>query len=168
MSGVVSSIEAKIAELISGMRVADGYNYDWSTSNQPDNNLRYDAENSAWVYVPHAVVYADEEECLDDENGVWAQEYSNALTVRIVVDAPLNEEVNLAEFAVNAKINDALDDLKRLFGVHYSLDGIGILPVMYRSSRREMYKTGDVFLPKRLETEWLVRYFQCRTAPSTY
>ena len=157
MPSILTTIESNMATLIGSMRIANGYNYDWGTVNQPDPAL---------CDFPRAMVYVSDEVGNDDPEGAWAGAYWNDATFTIAIDAPIDVITSVPEVSANAKLNDALDDLKSLFGSNPSLSDAGNLPVLYKGSTREMYRNGDWFLPKHLLTTWSLRYIQDRSNPS--
>ena len=170
MSSIRKTIRDNVATLIGAMRYSDGYNLDWSPCNQIDVPVRYvfvDEATQRYVYVPHAMVTLGDEECVDDDNAAWSGSYTNEITLQIRVDAPQVLESINPNFSIDDPIDYAIDDLKRLFGKNPSANSAGCLPIMYKGAKKaEMYKTGDIFLPKYIETEWLVRYVQDREEPS--
>ena len=170
MSSIRKTIRDNVATLIGSMRYADGYNLDWSPCNVIETPQRYvflDESTQRYVYVPHAIVTLGDEECVDDDNATWAGGYTNEVTMEIRVDAPQVLETLNPNFSIDDPIDYAIDDLKRLFGLNPSANSAGCLPIMYKAARKaEMYQTGDIFLPKYIITEWLVRYVQDRASPS--
>lgn len=158
MSSIRTLIRSKIADLITGMLKIDGYSSDWTTCNQPDTALGD---------YPRALVFIGNETCNDTEGGAFAGAYDCEADIEIVFDVQLSTEADVPFFAIDSLADDALDDLKRLFGRHISLDGIGTLPILYRGATGEPYTDGDYFVTKRMMTRWAVRYMQSRTEPTT-
>jgi len=147
-------IEEKMYELIAGMSIGD-YHFDWGTVNQ---------EDYAKAVFPSALIYYEPEESLDEPDGAWGQAYFNQVIFRVEVVAKLEEEYENPVFEINKELNKALDDLKKLFGKNWSLDG-ATDTIMYGGSERKEEALGDIFIPKRLITRWLCRYEQDRTSP---
>lgn len=153
---ILTDIEEQMASMIAAMRKGDGYHYDWGSVNVSDKSL--------WTY-PAALIYIDSEDNLDDNEGAWAQSYLQSCLFTIEVQTRLVEEYAQPLFEINKELNYALDDLKRLFGTNYSISGKCDL-IMYRGMRRERISIGDMFIPKRMFTQWAVQYTQDRQDPS--
>jgi len=154
---ILTRIEHAMYDLIGGMRLGT-YNFDWGTVNQPD---------LAKVTFPSALVVLEEEINMDEAGGAWSNGYLNQAIYIITVRAKLNEEKHIPIFEIDAELNKALDDLKKLFGSNYSVDG-SCDRIMYRGMRRNLERTGDLFVPKSMETRWNVEYTQGRTTPTSF
>lgn len=152
---ILTRIEVGMQEAIEGMKPST-YNFDWGSVNQPD---------MAKQDFPSALITIEEEENLDEEDGAWAGAYMNATMFLIVVRARLQEEHNIPMYEINKELNLALDDLKKLFGVNYSVAVGACDMIMYRGMSREIERSGDLFVPKRMLTRWRVTYTQDRTDP---
>lgn len=165
---ILTKIEDEMYNLIAGMTTGD-YHYNWGTVNELD---------MAKMQFPSALIYVEEEESLDDPNGAWSQAYFNEVNFRIEVMARLDREYENPVFEINRELNKCLDDLKKLFGGDpinadaiarggkgWNLNGTADT-MMYSGSRREEMKAaGDIFVPTKLITNWIVRYEQDRTNP---
>jgi hypothetical protein len=154
---ILTQIETNTAALIAAMTTAGGYNYNWETVNE---------EDLAKGEFPRACIYLEPEETnIDDANGISGNAYTNEAFFRIRVAGRLAEEKSTPMFEINKILNKALDDLKKLFGTNYSLGGVCDW-IWYKSSTRLPMKSGDIFIPKELDTFWLVRYTQDRQNPT--
>lgn len=150
---ILTQAEENMAILVEGMTIADGYNYDWGTVNQPD---------LAKCTFPCAVIEMDPEETnLDEPTGVHAGAYLNEVAIKIRAVGKLDTEHTNPVFENNKTLNKALDDLKKVFGTNYSLNGT-VDTIMYRRSLRITKQAGDIFIPSELESHWIVRYTQDR------
>jgi hypothetical protein len=160
---ILTRIEDNMSTLIAGMRVSDGYNYDWLYTNQPD---------MAKVQYPTAIITLNpDEQCLDDITTAHAGAYSCKDTFLITVVGTLLAEKELPTFEINKIWNKTLDDLKKLFGTNFSLTVDGACAcdtIQYRSARRVYKKNGDIFVPGHLETTWEITYSQDRTNPTQF
>lgn len=160
---ILTNAEAAMASMIVGMTTDGGYNYDWETVNHED--FAKSQDYNAYAF-PRAMIYLEpEERNTDDPDGAWAGAYHNEAMFRIRVVGRLDEEYAEPLFEINKVLNKGLDDLKKLFGTNYSLNGT-IETIMYRSSNRVRQENGDIMIPKVLDTFWMVRYSQDRTNPT--
>lgn len=157
MASILTEIENGMATAIAGM-TEGAYNYNWYSQsvNQPD---------MAKVVFPMAEIMIVDEENQDEEDGPWSDAYMQHATYEIKVRARLDAETDVPNWEINAKLNDALDDLKKLFGTNYSVSGYCDL-IMYRGMTRELERSGDIFVPKSMTTRWLVKYSQDRKTPT--
>lgn len=154
---ILTQVERKIKCLIDGIRIADGYMFDWGISNEDDHALKNG--------YPNAEIYLQSENNQDEIGAVWAGAYTNIAIFEVHVYNKLTENTTNPNFSINEYHNKTLYDLKKLFGTYYNLEGICI-SIMYRSMRRETSQAGDMFVPGKMITEWSVSYYQNRTAPS--
>lgn len=150
----LTKMEAKMAELIEGL-IAGEYHYNWGTSNVFDR---------AKMVFPTAVIYLENEESLDEEGGAWGQAYFNSVIFRIEVTLQLEAEDENPVFRINQEYNKALDDLKKIFGIEWNLQGTTDT-IMYKGSERVEEKHGDIMIPGKLITRWKCRYEQQRESP---
>ena len=153
---ILTDIESRMAGLIGDMSIGDGYNFDWGSVNELDK--------SKWSY-PAARIRLESEENQDDLEGAWARAYLQEAIYVIEVQTMLYEEAPQPTWVIDAELNKALDDLKRLFGINYSVSGKCDV-IMYVNMTREMFVHGDMMVPKRMFTRWRVRYTQDRQDPS--
>lgn len=153
---ILTDIETQMATLITGIKIANGYNFTWGSVNEIDK--------SKWVY-PAASIYVESEECEDDPEGAWSRTYLQKANIIIEVQTRLVNEETQPTFEIDKDMNKALDDLKKLFGTSYSVSGYCDI-VMYQGMTREVFQTGDLFIPKKMITRWMVKYTQSRTSPS--
>jgi hypothetical protein len=146
--------------LIDTMTIANGYYYDWAACNQPDMALEE---------YPNAIIELEPNEvCLDEPLGADALSYLQEVYFKITARLKIPTEESIPNWAVNNYFNQALDDLKRCFGLRANLRSLtdsGAFIILYKSSQRVIERSGDRFIPGRLETSWLVRYTQDRETP---
>ena len=154
---ILSKIETKMAEQISGMSLGAGYYFEWGSVNEPD---------IAKQQFPSAEIVVESELNLDEKEGAWSQAYEQEASFLIKVRVTLDNETERPLYEVNTELNKALEDLKRLFGRNYTVSD-SCETIMYRSMQRVTDKGNDIFRPAYLETRWLVRYTQDRREPSS-
>ena len=152
---LLQAIEEKLAGLIQGMRQGP-YNYQWGKSNERD---------MAKAVFPCANIYIENENCLDEQNGAWAQQYTNEVLYRIEIRAQLSGEYTNPVQEINKLLYRCLDDLKMLFGSKWNLDGT-CDTIMYRGMEIIEEKSGDIYIPSRMVTRWRILYEQSRTEPT--
>lgn len=157
MSGtsLLTTIEDKMYALIAGMQ-AEPYNNVWGTVNERD---------MAKAKYPMAVIYFDGEANVDDANGTWSEAYYNEVTFRIEVKAQLDAQYDNPVVQIRQNLYLALDDLKMLFGNNWNLES-ACDTIMYRGAEIIEERAGDILVPSRMVTRWLVRYEQDRQIPT--
>ena len=163
MSGtpILDTIEIQITELVIGMRIVDGYNFDWSVVNEQDETVGS---------FPRCVInptdgLADKETCQDTVAGVGSQDYTNEVIYTLLVKGELPAFDNNPLFAIRQTLNKASDDLKKLFSIHQNLNGL-CDNIMYFRSQIESLKRNDGQRPAQLRTYWKVTYAQDRITPT--
>jgi len=114
---------------------------------------------------PMAVIYFDGENNVDDANGTWAQAYYNEVMFRIEVKAQLPSQYDNPVVEIRKELYKALDDLKMLFGVNWNMDSTAD-SIMYRSCQIVEERAGDILVPSKMVTTWMVRYEQDREIPT--
>ena len=154
---ILTLIEEGMATLIGGMTKGGGYYYDWGSVNELDK--------SKMVY-PAAQIEIVNEECMDSEDGAWADTYLQTAYYQIRVWTRLVDETSAPYWDIDKELNMALDDLKKLFGTNYHVSGKCDL-IMYKGMQRETIRTGDIFVPKSMLTQFRITYTQDRTDPAT-
>ena len=155
---ILTQQETQIKTIIEGLKLSGGYHYTWGTVN---------IEDLAKCTFPCGMVYLDpEEENLDDPDGASAQAYTNMAKFRIRVVGTFETEQSNPIFAANATLTKALDDLKKAFGINYSLNDTADY-MMYKRSVRISSVVNDIMIPKMMDTFWETRYIQSRTSPDT-
>lgn len=155
---ILTLMENNIATVTSGIRIVDGFHFDWKTVNQ---------EDLAKCTFPCSTIYLDpEEENLDDPDGASATAYTNSAKFRIHVVGKFEVEQNNPIFAANALLTKALDDLKKVFGINHHLNDTADF-MMYKRSVRINKLNGDIMIPKEMDTFWETRYSQSRLLPDT-
>lgn len=142
-----------MASKIEAMR-SGPYFFTWGTVNEEDR---------AKQVFPSAEIRLIEELSMDDPDGAWSNAYMNEATYEIWIRAALETEASDSYYAINERLNRALSDLKKCFGVNYSLTPCGL--IMYRGMRRENERTADSLVPVRMITTWRVQYTQERLNP---
>jgi hypothetical protein len=153
----LSKIERGMADAIEGMTQGDGYNFDWGSVNQPDEALQV---------FPSAEITLEEEKCLDDEGGVWADAYEIESSFVIRVRASIANETERPAYEINTELNLALSDLKKLFGTNYHVSDSCDL-IMYTGCQRVADARNDIFRPSHMDVRFTVRYTQDRQTPET-
>lgn len=154
---ILTLIEEGMADLISGMTKGGGYYFDWGSVNELDK--------SKMVY-PAAQIEIVNEECMDSEGGAWSDTYLQTAYYQVRVWTRLVEETSAPYWEIDKEMNMALDDLKKLFGTNYHVSDKCDL-IMYKGMTREIIRTGDIFVPKSMLTQWRIQYTQGRLDPAT-
>lgn len=157
MAALLTTIEANMKTLISGLRITDGYTFDWGEAN---------VEDAALVSVfPSPLIYLVDVDNLDDvDTGAHSQSYHQMATFRIVIRGKVTVEPAIPKFAINPTHNDALDDLLKLFGNNLSINDACDV-IFFRRMERDNQLSGDVFKASELITAWDVYYQQDRLNP---
>lgn len=158
VADMLTSIENAMAEAISGMNTGDGYFLNWGTVNEPD---------VAKQEFPSAEIILESEENLDETDSSWSGDYNQEASYLIRVRAALENEETVPLYKINEILNQALSDLKRLFGRSYTVSG-NCEVIMYRGSERVTDGANDILRPKYMNTRWLVKYIQLRTDPTRH
>jgi len=156
MSDILSKIEDGMYDLISGITIGDGYNFDWGTVNEPD---------TAKQTFPSAEIVLESENNLDETGGVWSGAYEQEAIFVIRVRTELSNEVDTPAYTINIELNKALEDLKKLFGINYSVSD-SCDTIMYRGMIRTVDRSNDILRPAYMDTRWRVAYTQDRTNPA--
>jgi len=157
VSSIRTTIRDNIADLILSMTKVGGYNADWQTVQQDDVTL------GGW---PRATVHLGEETCNDAEDGTYHQVYACSADVMIDIGVKLTTKSPNPQYAIDDLLDEAIDDIKRMFGRNLSIGGAGTLPLLYVSCSTPDLATGDVFVTKTATMTWTISYLQCRTEPS--
>lgn len=150
---ILTNIEAQMVTIIEAMTTVAGFQFTWGTANQPDKAL----QDAAMV----AEIYLQNEDNLDEPDGVDSNSYLNAVFFEIKVQSTNTALAATPIFGVNAIHNKALDDLKKAFGTNYHLNNTAN-SIMYRNSTREVLPAGDLFTPGVMTSIWRVDYAQDR------
>lgn len=162
-NSILDSIELQMAALILGMKTAGSYNFNWSMINE---------EDEAIGSFPRAIIdprdeMADQETNMDTLSGIGSNDYTNEVMFTILVRGTLPGFNNNPSFAIRSVLRKALDDLKRLFGIHNQLDGY-CDNILYQSSRIEPIRTNEVLTAGQLRVRFKVVYSQDRQNPLLY
>jgi hypothetical protein len=143
--------------LIENLRVSDGYNSDWGEVNRKSLAV---GQDDNW---PRSEIYFTNEECKD--TSPHAQAYTNYITCEIHVFGKLDFSSDNPQFDINDIHDEALDDLKKLFGTNDSVND-SCIDIMYVSAKPKSTDTKDQFIPERLITTWRIEYTQDRLDPT--
>lgn len=156
---MLTLIEEGMKELIEGMSEG-AYFFTWGSVNEPDQ---------AKQDFPSAEIMLEAEENNDEEDGAWASAYDNTCTYVITVKARLPKEssAGLQVYDIHKELNQALSDLKKVFGNNYTVGTNTCATIMYAGMEREFQPQGDILIPKRMITRWNVHYTQDRATPTT-
>lgn len=163
LTPILDRIEKKIASLVGGMRIADGYNFDWGMVNEQDESI---GDFPRCVIDPTENV-ADKENNMDTLAGIGSRDYTNEVVFTLLVKGELPEFDTNPLFAARSVLRKAHDDLKRLFGIHLNLDS-ECDNIIYAGSQIESLVRNDVQRPAQLRTFWKVVYSQDRQTPTQY
>jgi len=156
---ILSNIEAAMKTLIDGMTVAGGYNKTWGDSNEDDL-----AKKDAY---PNAEIRLIDEENQDEIDGGFSSAYANRATFEVTVHDKLTSVYDNPEYQINVELNKCLDDLKKLFGINYHVSDT-VNMIYYRGMvRDEPEKAGDIVVPRKMVTTWMVTYSQGREDPTS-
>lgn len=155
---ILTRIEEAMASRIAALRKSDGYYLNWGTVNEPD---------VAKQKFPSAEIVLDYEECLDETDTAWSGAYNQEAHYVIRIRAQLDNEEVIPFYEINKELNKALEDLKKLFGNHYTVSD-ACETIVYQGAQRIVDRGNDIFRPAYLDTKWLVKYTQVRIDPSRY
>lgn len=153
---ILTQIEENMSSLIQGMQPGL-YHFMWGSQSVNDTDL-------ARVTFPCANIYLESDTSLDDINGSHCGAYYHESTYRIEVMAKLEEERENPRWAINAELSKAFDDLRKLFGRNYNINGTADT-IMYRDMQREFARNGDIFIPSKMITYWVIRWESDRQSP---
>lgn len=160
---ILDKIEKKIKALVGGMKIVDGYNFDWGIVNEQDESIG----NFPRCVIDPTDSVADKENNVDSLAGIGSRDYTNEVTFTLLAKGELPEFDTNPLFAARSVLRQAHDDLKRLFGIHLNLDG-ECDNIMYTGSQIESLVRNDVQRPAQLRTFWKVIYSQDRQTPTLY
>jgi hypothetical protein len=158
---ITDKIEVAMASLISGMRTTSGYNFSWQIVNEEDTSIEG---------FPRAVInptdsLADKETNMDTVAGIGSLDYTNEVLFTILVIGELDTTSTNPNFAIRSNLRKALDDLKMLFGVNYTVNDT-CDNILYMGSQIEIIKRNDVQRPGQLRAIFKAIYSQDRSHPS--
>jgi hypothetical protein len=158
---ITDKIEVAMAALISGMRTTGGYNFSWSLCDEEDISIGE---------FPRAVInptdsLADKETNMDTVAGIGSLDYTNEVLFTILVIGELDTTSTNPNFAIRSNLRKALDDLKMLFGVNYTVNDT-CDNILYMGSQIEIIKRNDVQRPGQLRAIFKAIYSQDRSHPS--
>ncbi|MDR0307629.1 MAG: hypothetical protein LBI42_12445 [Chitinispirillales bacterium] len=155
---LIAKIESRILELIGNINEGGGYNYNW------EKRAAVNMVFSDGTMFPGAGIDLVEEKNIDEaenENvagptGANACAYYNVLDYCISIGGKYN-----GKSPERGQLFKALDDLKKVFGINYTLGDSGASIVMYRGFELVNDENGLL----TIKSSWLVRYYQSRTEP---
>jgi hypothetical protein len=156
---ILTRQQTYLASAIQGLRIVDGYFYDWGLSNLRDEAAKLEAG------YPNAVIEINREVNQDQQGSAHAGAYDNyaTCTIRVAQDAAaLGED---PRYSLNPEQEKALDDIKRFFGLDPQIGGLSN-SVQYKEWRRSFTKNGDVLRPGEMELDFEIWYTQDRQQPS--
>jgi hypothetical protein len=160
---ILDRIEKRIEALVGGMKIADGYNFDWGIVNEQDESI---GDFPRCVIDPSDMV-ADKESNMDTLAGIGSRDYTNEVMFTLLIKGELPAFDTNPLFAARSVLRKAHDDLKRLFGIHLNLDS-ECDNILYVGSQIESLVRNDVQRPAQLRTFWKVIYSQDRQTPTQY
>jgi len=160
MPPIKTQIRKAIEDSILAMRVADGFNYDW-TSNNRDLSLST---------FPNFFVYMLTEQNLDfDNQETNFQSYANMLEVEIRVTTKNSDSGYDPQRIGEDELDLAEDDLKKLFGdsgqVGSPLALAGADMFMYMGGETTYFESNDIFTPEHRIFKFRLQYEQDRLNP---
>lgn len=158
---ITDKIELAMVSLIEGMRTTGGYNFSWQIANEEDISIEG---------FPRAVInptdsLADKETNMDTLSGIGSLDYTNEVLFTILVIGELDTVSINPNFDIRSNLRKALDDLKMLFGVHYTANDT-CDNILYMGSQIEIIKRNDVQRPGQLRVIFKSIYSQDRQIPS--
>lgn len=152
---ILTQIEDAMVKMIEG--ITPGlYTYNWVVN---ETDLAKDQ-------FPRANIFLDYENNLDDPEGPDSDMYFQEAFFRIEIIARAEQEYDNPRWEIQKDLNLALDDLKRLFGRDYTVNGTADF-IMYRGMRIEYFRNNDIFIPAKLITSWRITYEQDRQSPES-
>jgi len=122
-----TQIETDMVELVEGMRVVDGYWFDWGKCNisDPSKKSRF----------PYCNFYNDSDEADNEDNACTNTEFNKDVIRLKVWGKPIKRSVN-NRFAYNAQLNKCKSDLRRVFFKNKDLSGL-VMDITYLRVERE-------------------------------
>jgi hypothetical protein len=158
-SSIIDNIELQMKVLMLGMTNAGGYNFNWSSVNE---------EDQAIGDYPRALMESPIENCIDDPVGGSQTSYTNeVLFIVWVTGLQFIDSNPNPNFTIRSNLRLAEDDLKRLFGINYQLNGSAD-NIMFRGAQIFKGDNNDVQKPATMKTQWRVSYSQDRISPRLY
>ena len=160
---ITDAIELKMADLIAGMKIAGGYNFDWGIVNEQDEAI---GAFPRCVIDPTDTI-ADKETNQDSVAGIGSNDYTNEVFFTLLVKGELPVFNNNPLFAIRSILRQSLDDLKKLFGINYNVLG-SCDNILYAGSQIETLVRNDVQRPAQLRVFLKTTYSQDRQSPKLY
>jgi len=170
MAPILTGMLEDITNKIEAMET-DTYNLDWGYTNVADlAHVDWTKCGASGIVQPY------EGEQANARDGADANAYFEEVRVRIICRVPLDDVSINAHYDILKRLFLCLDDLKQCFagqdvgGENLWLEG---WKIEYRenfgaTTRREFVESSDVFLPKRILTNWLIKYTQDRVDPEQH
>jgi hypothetical protein len=147
----------KMASDIEDMSTANGYNYNWGSSNRNDQ-----AKKDTY---PNSEIYLSSETNQDSNQGTSANSYTNSTVVEIHSFTELDAVADMAVFDAQTYIDKMISDLKKCFATDYNL-GENCYSVRYLDYRVETIENGDAIVPVKVISRWQIQYAQDALNPS--
>lgn len=151
---LITLMENKIAELI-GAVTSTEYNFNWNGVIQGDI-ISAPFPSAKLELVEEKNIDEPEGEDIVGPTGAFSEAYYNAITIKILIGGTHQPSGPVAD---RNDLFKALDDLKRLFGIKYTLDNSGASAMLYRGFK--LVDNNGLYM----ESSWLVRYYQSRKEP---
>ncbi len=139
---------AEISDIIESIKKADGYYFNWGTSNVIDQAY----ENQ----YPSAIVVCDRESSTDDSGAIFGMCLAE-ITIQVNAENVTVEDV--PQYAINSELEKAASDLKKRFLVTAS----GYLPLTdstlsYKGFEKIRNNSGDIFKPAGIKLTFELLY----------
>jgi hypothetical protein len=145
---ILSDIADEIAVLISGLTIANGYDYD---ANIDENILDHAGPT-------YDIEYADSDTAAENEaHAQWG--FSNAL-LKIIIRGKNTTYSEDPDSAIDSILDDYLSDLKALLGPNggqLALSNANAV-ITYKNSDKKPGPSQDAVAPKYIESYWNVFY----------
>lgn len=160
MPPIKTAIRNKIEEVMLAMRVADGYNFDWTSNNR----------DLALATFPNFYVRIPNETNLDFDSGQTSfQSYDNSCEVEIMVITKNSDSEYDPQRIGEDQLDLAEDDIKKLFGdagqVGSALGDVGADMFYYMGSETNYFVSNSVFTPENRIFKFRLQYTQDRLNP---
>jgi hypothetical protein len=146
---IINDIVAEVEDLLQGITVANGFDYDFGTINDPTC--------SDPIY-PSAEIIQGDEQALPAPMGIFR---FSQIELQIKIRAQLDHSVDHPTHEIDAEANKVLTDLKKVLS--YPTTGALVLTnstatIQYSRSARELSPAGNVYVPGVLNTFWTITY----------
>jgi hypothetical protein len=156
-SSILTLQMTALNELVLSMTKLAGYNFDWTTTQN---------RNYAIGQFPRAEIYRMSEDNLDSIDGLGSNDYTNNVSYEIHIAQKITTSSANPIFDIVQYFDQALDDLKMLFGKAENRSLSGTCCVFMYKGHTQEYKAVDQFIPTKLITKWEAVYAQDRAIPT--